>query len=55
MLPLGPDGAVGPACDSKHHEGEVDTALADRQEAAHPHAINIDPYVGKVEEKEREE
>ena len=48
VLPLGPDGAIAPASDSKHHDGLLIPTLADRQESTHPHAINLDPYVGKV-------
>lgn len=48
VFPLGADGAVQPAVDSKVHAGPVVPELADRQEGAHPHAIVLDPFVHKV-------
>lgn len=48
VLPLQADGSLAPASDSKHHHGALLPHLADRQESAHPHAIRLDPYVGKV-------
>jgi len=41
VCPVLPDGSLGPATDSKKHQGGelIDPALHDRQEAAHCHAI----------------
>lgn len=42
VLPVLPDGSLGPATDAKHHAaaaGALKPHLADRQEAAHPHSI----------------
>jgi 6-phosphogluconolactonase (cycloisomerase 2 family) len=45
VLPIDPaDGTLGPAVDSKLHVvSGLNPALADRQEACHPHQIRLDP------------
>lgn len=49
VLPVLPDGSLGAATDAKHHAGPglVKPHLADRQEAAHPHSVRVDPWEGK--------
>jgi len=42
VLPIASDGMVGAATDSKHGV-KLNPALADRQEACHPHQIRLDP------------
>ncbi|KAJ1626837.1 Lactonase, 7-bladed beta-propeller-domain-containing protein [Pavlovales sp. CCMP2436] len=44
VLPIEEDGSVGAAIDSKHHAGAG--TFLDRQEAAHPHSIRVDPWGG---------
>jgi len=40
VVPVLDDGSLGPATDSKHHQGQIlDTKLHDRQEASHAHCI----------------
>jgi 6-phosphogluconolactonase len=44
VLPLRPDGTIGPASDSKlHFASPPDPAAVDRQEASHPHQIKFAP------------
>ncbi len=41
VLPIRPDGSLGPATDMVQHEGS--SVNPERQEAPHPHSFNLDP------------
>lgn len=45
VVPVRPDGSLGPPTDSKHHQGGdlIDKSLHDRQEGAHAHCIVTHP------------
>ena len=45
VCPVLADGSLGPATDSKHHQGadEIDEALHDRQEGSHCHCVLVHP------------
>uniref|UniRef100_A0A7S4VAR3 6-phosphogluconolactonase n=1 Tax=Alexandrium monilatum TaxID=311494 RepID=A0A7S4VAR3_9DINO len=47
VLPIHADGHLGEATDSKLHGMTPKPALADRQEACHPHQIRLDPQTGR--------
>ena len=48
VLPIRADGSLGAAVDSKLHVIEgLNPALADRQEACHPHQIRLDPAANR--------
>ena len=42
VLPIADDGTLGAPTDIRHHEVELNPALADRQEACHPHQVRVD-------------
>eukprot|EP01046_Picozoa_sp_COSAG06_P054045 COSAG06_NODE_9507_length_1884_cov_1.657143_2_plen_358_part_00 len=42
ILPIADDGTVGAPTDVLHHDVPLNPALADRQEACHPHQVRVD-------------
>jgi 6-phosphogluconolactonase (cycloisomerase 2 family) len=43
IMPIAGDGSVGAPTDVLYHEVPLNPALADRQEACHPHQVRVDP------------